>query len=134
MDFVRLLKFFRFYQPFTTACFHRFFYFYNTAEETRSETSFTVIKKGSSNSLCSLITNAQRTQTREEICKVMLQRSMQDLKSHFLWQRGLQIRIESTHVIEVPEKLSARLSFGGNNPALLETKLKIPIDFVDTMA
>lgn len=103
--FLILLKFFSWYQPFTIACFHRFFYFYNAAEETWSETSFTVTKKGSYNSLCSLITNGQRTQTREEICKVMLQRSMQNLKSHFLWKHGLQIRIESTHIIEVPEKL-----------------------------
>lgn len=131
---LRLLKFSSWYQPFITACFRRFFYFYNTAEGTWSETSFTVMKKGSYNSLCSLITNAQRAQTREEICKVTLQHSMQNLKPHFLWKHGLQIRMESTNIIEVTEKLWARLWFGGNNPVLLETKFKIPIDFVDTLA
>lgn len=129
---LRLLKFSSWYQPFTTACFHRFFYFYNTAEGTWSETSFTVMKKGSYNSLCSLITNAQRAQTREEICKVMLQ--LQNLKSHFLCKHGLQFRIESAHIIEVTGKLWARLWFGGNNSVLLETKFKIPIGFVDTLA
>lgn len=43
------LKFFSWYQQFITACSHRYFYFYNTAEETWSETSFIVMKKGSHN-------------------------------------------------------------------------------------